>query len=455
MSGCADKQQELTVDELISLGERFLLELNYEQALIQFNKVIEIEPMNVRGYTGAAEAYIGLEQLDEAVAILQKGLEHTEDVEIQNMLDVLTLNDIGNSNELTSEQNELIQQLAKVLIEEDFTSAAIITKSDIYQQLVEKALEVGSIIHHGQDTNLIIFPNGFIYCGELDNNLRSGLGIWFNGLAGEGHIYYYKGQWMNDLPNGEGAIYEVIDVNDIEKEEGSTLALYIEEVGTFRDGCYDGIFSTTWHMDDGEVHYWTPTYDSGIAQIIPDAAIDEDGYDIAICVNCGANLVSSGSYLYCVLGFDNAVITYNAGDFLGYTAQKVIDIFGDNYVTDNDGGSSFFYYEGFEVPMIFFVGEYISGNKITGKETIKYIAITDGEIISGIKIGDTAEHIAEVLNVEYSEPQQSDFTSIMGSGYYENSYNVIINGVESTMYFQFNQPDGGCVGTQVKGNSLY
>ncbi len=48
-----------TPSELLSLGEKYLSELDYEQALVQFLKVVEIEPMNERAYLGAAEAYIG------------------------------------------------------------------------------------------------------------------------------------------------------------------------------------------------------------------------------------------------------------------------------------------------------------------------------------------------------------------------------------------------------------
>lgn len=78
----------LTVAQLLDLGEKYLLESNYEQALVQFHRVIEIEPMNPRGYTRAAEAYIGLGQLDRAEQILHQGFDMTGDAEIQRMLDV-------------------------------------------------------------------------------------------------------------------------------------------------------------------------------------------------------------------------------------------------------------------------------------------------------------------------------------------------------------------------------
>jgi tetratricopeptide (TPR) repeat protein len=84
----ADKP--LSAAELLDLGEKYLHELNYEQALVQFLKVIGIEPMNPRGYTGAAEAYIGLGDMSQAEAILNKGLNVLPDnAEIKALLEEL------------------------------------------------------------------------------------------------------------------------------------------------------------------------------------------------------------------------------------------------------------------------------------------------------------------------------------------------------------------------------
>ena len=71
---CSSADKPLTAAELLSLGDKFLLDLDYEQALVQFLQVIEIEPRNPRGYTGAAEAYVGLGQPENARAILEQGL---------------------------------------------------------------------------------------------------------------------------------------------------------------------------------------------------------------------------------------------------------------------------------------------------------------------------------------------------------------------------------------------
>jgi tetratricopeptide (TPR) repeat protein len=64
-----------TAEGWLDLGERSLISRDYEQAVVAFRNVIEIEPKNPRGYTGAAEGYIGLEQPEEAIDVLRQGRE--------------------------------------------------------------------------------------------------------------------------------------------------------------------------------------------------------------------------------------------------------------------------------------------------------------------------------------------------------------------------------------------
>lgn len=419
MSGCTEKQQDLTVDELISLGEKYLLDLNYEQALIQFNKVIEIEPMNVRGYTGAAEAYIGLEQLDEAINILQKGHEKTEDVEIKNML-----------NELKSEKDEETQQT----ISENNNEYEL---SYFFEDaLPVESLTIGGIpfYKHTSDFEEESFREFGVQLSVDEDEVFALVGSEnFNEFAG-----LTKGMELSEVLNILGFTQEGISFIKEAQRENSNTSIDFYLSGTEPD------FVSTF-----------------VGDMAP--------YDLSIIINYH-DVIESFRNLYIVIGFyDNHIAlleahaikdyssqesqntdTYNAEDFLSYSAQKVTDIFGDDYVTSNDGGSSCFYYEDLRVPMVFFVGKYIKDNIITGQDIIKYIAVVDGEVIPGIKIGDTADYIAKVFNVEYSEPQYSDY-----EGFYQNVYDVTINGIESTIYFQFEQPDGGCIASQIKGNSLY
>lgn len=70
----------------LDLGNRYLEEQNYEQAVVEFNKAIEIDPMNVDAYLGKALAYESMGDLDKAIGTLQTGYEKSDDERIKAKL---------------------------------------------------------------------------------------------------------------------------------------------------------------------------------------------------------------------------------------------------------------------------------------------------------------------------------------------------------------------------------
>ena len=83
-------ERPLSIQELLETAERYLLEGNFEQAIVEFKRVIEIDPVEPRGYTGAAEAYVGLGRIDDAIDILHQGLVMLPDnLELREMLEGL------------------------------------------------------------------------------------------------------------------------------------------------------------------------------------------------------------------------------------------------------------------------------------------------------------------------------------------------------------------------------
>lgn len=75
------------VREQLDLGEKYLAELNYDEAIIAYETVIEIEPMNVEAYLGLADAYAGKGDYESAALALQKGYDLTENEAIKSKLD--------------------------------------------------------------------------------------------------------------------------------------------------------------------------------------------------------------------------------------------------------------------------------------------------------------------------------------------------------------------------------
>lgn len=76
----------------LKMGEKYLSELNYEQAVATLENVIEIEPNNAEGYLSLAKAYSYMGDIDSANETLQNGYEATDSQIIKNEIDRRTEN---------------------------------------------------------------------------------------------------------------------------------------------------------------------------------------------------------------------------------------------------------------------------------------------------------------------------------------------------------------------------
>ena len=94
------------IAETLTLAERYLDEKNYEQAIFEFNKILEIDPMNIDAYIGKAEALIALGKEDEAIALLQDAYDRTSDEEIKALLDELTAEPVATTTAAATTSSE-------------------------------------------------------------------------------------------------------------------------------------------------------------------------------------------------------------------------------------------------------------------------------------------------------------------------------------------------------------
>ena len=58
LTACKSKVER--VQEQLDLGQRYLQELNYTEAILAFTQAIEIDPRQAEAYAGRADAYMGL-----------------------------------------------------------------------------------------------------------------------------------------------------------------------------------------------------------------------------------------------------------------------------------------------------------------------------------------------------------------------------------------------------------
>ena len=211
-------------DRNIDLGEKYLIELNYEQALVQFLNVIEVEPMNSRGYTGAADAYIGLGEIDKAITILiqgQRAINYSHD--INRMLSEIeeqqkppettpSIKEPWSSVniELSEDLKVQVEHLIVLSEKEDFESIIDTINMQKFLEFIPLVQEFPLILLNGShDYGIGIYNGGrCIYFGGYTDMLRNGKGVWLGtGLDGAG-IFKVICEWSNDSPNGEGTILD-------------------------------------------------------------------------------------------------------------------------------------------------------------------------------------------------------------------------------------------------------
>lgn len=75
------------IKQQINLGQRYLLDNEYEQAIACFEQIIKIEPKNTEAYIGLANAYYQNGELKQAIKVLKKGYKQTDNEEIKELLD--------------------------------------------------------------------------------------------------------------------------------------------------------------------------------------------------------------------------------------------------------------------------------------------------------------------------------------------------------------------------------
>ena len=78
LTSCASAGKSTTVSQL-QLGQKYLSEMNYSEAIAAFTEAIRLDPNDIQAYLGRAQAYEALEKYEEArddyTAVIEKAGE--------------------------------------------------------------------------------------------------------------------------------------------------------------------------------------------------------------------------------------------------------------------------------------------------------------------------------------------------------------------------------------------
>lgn len=82
----------------LDLGQKYIEECNYEQAIVAFNRAIEIDKRCAEAYVGLAETYIRMGEFDKALEVAETGYEMTGDAALQEYIDMIQSGNISRSD---------------------------------------------------------------------------------------------------------------------------------------------------------------------------------------------------------------------------------------------------------------------------------------------------------------------------------------------------------------------
>lgn len=201
----------------MAIAEKYLLDMNYEQAVLEFNKILEIDPMNVDAYLGKAEALIAMGKTDEARELLEIAYTKTGNPQIFEKLQSLIQPpassksdgiDLGNSEPIEIEppeptepvyQDPMCLAIEKTLT--DYLNGKPITDTTNFNRV----------------TSLDIFGNKvYVQCGK-----RYGEGLVGGYTLGREKIYYdfYTDGSENSVRREEtsGSLTDISFIKDMPK----------------------------------------------------------------------------------------------------------------------------------------------------------------------------------------------------------------------------------------------
>ena len=70
----------VSATEQFEIGQKYLTELNYTEAVASFTEAIKLDPNNIQAYMGRAEAYKGLKQYNDAKADYTTAIEKADEM---------------------------------------------------------------------------------------------------------------------------------------------------------------------------------------------------------------------------------------------------------------------------------------------------------------------------------------------------------------------------------------
>lgn len=335
LTGCGTIA-DYRVNRQLELGERYLVEFEYDKAMLAYSKALLIEPKQMAAYRGLSDTFTAQKDIGRSINVLKKGLAAADDLTLQERDDqteaeirglnrqiVTQLTDMGDQAfqkgkysqavkyykdlviydaqeedsylklsgtyermgdleqalkvlqdaevetrtltreterlavryEVKKEYEELLERLGALIRANDGQLAREVLLTQDFLDLVAKLSEP-LIMRQSGDQYVAVYPNGYVYIGQMAEQKRNGYGDYYTN--NQERYVVYSGEWKDDKPNGNGRIDTVVYTNL------SNRSPNFYGNGYFEDGISEGSFSFSIYYQDGSRYDYVFSNSRGI-----------------------------------------------------------------------------------------------------------------------------------------------------------------------------------------------
>ena len=251
------------VKSLLELGNQYLKEEKYEEAIASYKQILAIDPKQetareniVVAAVDWSENLVDAKEFDKAESVIAEIYALIPDARLEKKRQELV---VIKKEELERQAvaDQILadfSELAKLCAAGDDAAVYEYLESDAYRTLINEKYVEFDRKYETEAGTIGLYDNGdYVYFGDYDGDVRSGNGAWYAVSAGEAQ-YVARGSWSDDKPNGEQV---ATWLPDDQVMKGSVV-----------NGLWDGAVNLQFVGKKGKVLDWPITFRDGIAQIV-------------------------------------------------------------------------------------------------------------------------------------------------------------------------------------------
>lgn len=151
----------------------------------------------IETYTQLAEHFIEQKDYEKAISVLEKGISVTDGQSLRELLKTA-------QEELVkrNKSQALLKKASQVCMAQSKDEIESFMRTEDFQEIQKEITE--PIFYQGNDDKTVGIYSIGLYFGGIEEKKRSGEGNWYR--SGDEFFESFKGNWMDDYPNGYGEL---------------------------------------------------------------------------------------------------------------------------------------------------------------------------------------------------------------------------------------------------------